>query len=178
MVSAAILDELFRCLLNSLSLQSVDIVWILLVIVMLQNSDQCDSCRHAKDGPYCVAECPGLKYPDSNNSCQPCHVNCKNGCSGPANTIGANACKSCDLIRFDEDNNIQHCMTPEDDCGDGYYKGFLPSNRKIKVNGKMVDEWDDYNLIASLVFTIYVAFVGGCFKRISHIVKVNFEILL
>lgn len=35
------------------------------------------------------------KYPDANNTCQPCHANCFEGCTGPGNKVGPGGCKSC-----------------------------------------------------------------------------------
>ena len=49
-------------------------------------------CKHVKDGPYCVAQCPQEKYPDENNVCQSCHKNCIGGCDGPENNIGKSHC--------------------------------------------------------------------------------------
>ncbi|XP_023671370.2 epidermal growth factor receptor isoform X1 [Paramormyrops kingsleyae] len=53
--------------------------------------DTCTACANFKDGPHCVHRCPhGVpgegdtfiwKYPDEYNECQPCHVNCTQGCS-------------------------------------------------------------------------------------------------
>ncbi|XP_042566103.1 epidermal growth factor receptor isoform X2 [Clupea harengus] len=55
--------------------------------------DRCVECLHLKDGPHCVHRCPHnmpgendlliWKYPDQTGECQPCHVNCTQGCSGP-----------------------------------------------------------------------------------------------
>ena len=53
----------------------------------LQGADECDSCKHAKDGPYCQSECPMGKYLNQNEkTCHPCHVNCLNNCTGPSST--------------------------------------------------------------------------------------------
>uniref|UniRef100_A0A3B3ZZ49 Receptor protein-tyrosine kinase n=1 Tax=Periophthalmus magnuspinnatus TaxID=409849 RepID=A0A3B3ZZ49_9GOBI len=55
-------------------------------------ADQCVSCANFQDGPHCVPSCPqGLmagegvifKYPNKGGSCEPCHSNCTQGCSGP-----------------------------------------------------------------------------------------------
>ncbi|XP_032814462.1 receptor tyrosine-protein kinase erbB-4-like isoform X3 [Petromyzon marinus] len=55
-------------------------------------SNSCVRCAHYKDGPHCVSACPVgaqgendeiiSKYPDKNNTCQPCHPNCSHGCIG------------------------------------------------------------------------------------------------
>ncbi|CAL8352882.1 unnamed protein product [Gadus morhua 'NCC'] len=55
-------------------------------------ADQCVACARNKDGPHCVSTCPkGLmgeggvifKYPDRQHKCEPCHLNCTQGCDGP-----------------------------------------------------------------------------------------------
>lgn len=56
-----------------------------------------------KDGPNCVEECPNdheegvYKYPDVNGTCQTCHANCIEGCSGPGNFIGVGGCSKCEV---------------------------------------------------------------------------------
>ena len=56
---------------------------------------KCVRCKHVRDGPYCVAQCPATKY-NSSGECLPCHENCVDGCSGPANTVGEGGCFSCE----------------------------------------------------------------------------------
>ncbi|KAJ8258974.1 hypothetical protein COCON_G00179860 [Conger conger] len=60
-------------------------------------ADECEACASLQDGPHCVPSCPdgvmgekGLifKYPNAKSRCEPCHVNCTQGCSGP----GIKAC--------------------------------------------------------------------------------------
>ncbi|XP_047438103.1 receptor tyrosine-protein kinase erbB-3-like [Mugil cephalus] len=55
-------------------------------------ADQCTSCATLQDGPHCVSSCPEgvmggegviFKYPNKQGSCEPCHVNCTQGCTGP-----------------------------------------------------------------------------------------------
>uniref|UniRef100_A0A6Q2ZE31 Receptor protein-tyrosine kinase n=1 Tax=Esox lucius TaxID=8010 RepID=A0A6Q2ZE31_ESOLU len=55
-------------------------------------ADECVVCASLKDGPHCVSSCPegvmgekGLifKYHNQQRSCEPCHLNCTQGCSGP-----------------------------------------------------------------------------------------------
>ncbi|XP_055364768.1 receptor tyrosine-protein kinase erbB-3-like [Betta splendens] len=55
-------------------------------------ADKCVACASLKDGPHCVSSCPeGLmgregfiyKYPNKQRHCEPCHMNCTKGCSGP-----------------------------------------------------------------------------------------------
>ncbi|MFT7801065.1 receptor tyrosine-protein kinase erbB-3-like isoform X2 [Arapaima gigas] len=54
--------------------------------------DACLACANFIDGPHCVSSCPegvmgerGLifKYPNDKKTCEPCHVNCTQGCTGP-----------------------------------------------------------------------------------------------
>ena len=68
--------------------------------------DQClGSCRHVKDGPYCVRQCPEAKY-NASGVCQPCHSNCLGGCSGPNNTVGEGGCVSCQVAMVDQDGRV------------------------------------------------------------------------
>ncbi|XP_038863853.1 receptor tyrosine-protein kinase erbB-3-like [Salvelinus namaycush] len=56
-------------------------------------SDECVMCSSLRDGPHCVFSCPSgvngengqfiYKYPNKDSYCEPCHVNCTQGCSGP-----------------------------------------------------------------------------------------------
>ncbi|XP_033482825.2 receptor tyrosine-protein kinase erbB-3a isoform X1 [Epinephelus lanceolatus] len=55
-------------------------------------ADQCVACASLQDGPHCVSSCPeGLmggeevifKYPNKQGRCEPCHINCTQGCYGP-----------------------------------------------------------------------------------------------
>ncbi|XP_073324589.1 receptor tyrosine-protein kinase erbB-3a [Pagrus major] len=55
-------------------------------------ADECVACASLQDGPHCVPSCPeGLmggeevifKYPNKHGSCEPCHINCTQGCYGP-----------------------------------------------------------------------------------------------
>ncbi|XP_036386465.1 receptor tyrosine-protein kinase erbB-3-like isoform X1 [Megalops cyprinoides] len=55
-------------------------------------ADACVACASLQDGPHCVSSCPegvmgekGLifKYPNTKKRCEPCHVNCTQGCLGP-----------------------------------------------------------------------------------------------
>ncbi|KAJ8358695.1 hypothetical protein SKAU_G00152200 [Synaphobranchus kaupii] len=55
-------------------------------------ADECVACASLQDGPHCVPSCPdgvmgekGLifKYPNAKSRCEPCHLNCTQGCSGP-----------------------------------------------------------------------------------------------
>ncbi|KAL2091511.1 hypothetical protein ACEWY4_013774 [Coilia grayii] len=54
---------------------------------------ECVVCASLKDGPHCVSTCPKgvmgknghviFKYPSTHRSCEPCHTNCTQGCTGP-----------------------------------------------------------------------------------------------
>uniref|UniRef100_A0A8C8HH31 Receptor protein-tyrosine kinase n=1 Tax=Oncorhynchus tshawytscha TaxID=74940 RepID=A0A8C8HH31_ONCTS len=55
-------------------------------------ANKCVVCASLRDGPHCVSSCPegvmgekGLifKYPNQQRRCEPCHLNCTQGCSGP-----------------------------------------------------------------------------------------------
>uniref|UniRef100_A0A672JQP2 Receptor protein-tyrosine kinase n=1 Tax=Salarias fasciatus TaxID=181472 RepID=A0A672JQP2_SALFA len=55
-------------------------------------ADQCVACARHQDGPHCVSSCPEgvmggegiiFKYPNKQGHCEPCHVNCTQGCTGP-----------------------------------------------------------------------------------------------
>ncbi|XP_054473898.1 receptor tyrosine-protein kinase erbB-3a [Anoplopoma fimbria] len=55
-------------------------------------ADQCVACASLQDGPHCVSLCPEgvmggeeviFKYPNKQGSCEPCHINCTQGCYGP-----------------------------------------------------------------------------------------------
>uniref|UniRef100_A0A4W6EI95 receptor protein-tyrosine kinase n=1 Tax=Lates calcarifer TaxID=8187 RepID=A0A4W6EI95_LATCA len=55
-------------------------------------ADQCVACASLQDGPHCVSSCPEgvmgeegviFKYPNKQGHCEPCHINCTQGCCGP-----------------------------------------------------------------------------------------------
>ncbi|KAM3877619.1 receptor tyrosine-protein kinase erbB-3-like [Diretmus argenteus] len=55
-------------------------------------ADECVVCASFKDGPHCVSSCPTgvmggegviFKYPNKQRRCEPCHINCTQGCLGP-----------------------------------------------------------------------------------------------
>uniref|UniRef100_A0A8D3CSA9 Receptor protein-tyrosine kinase n=1 Tax=Scophthalmus maximus TaxID=52904 RepID=A0A8D3CSA9_SCOMX len=57
-----------------------------------KGADECVACASLQDGPHCVSSCPEgvmggegviFKYPNKQGSCEPCHINCTNGCYGP-----------------------------------------------------------------------------------------------
>ncbi|XP_051932995.1 receptor tyrosine-protein kinase erbB-3a isoform X1 [Hippocampus zosterae] len=55
-------------------------------------ADECVACANRQDGPHCVSSCPEgvmggegviFKYPNKQGRCEPCHINCTQGCFGP-----------------------------------------------------------------------------------------------
>ncbi|XP_023279412.1 receptor tyrosine-protein kinase erbB-3 isoform X1 [Seriola lalandi dorsalis] len=55
-------------------------------------AEQCVACASHQDGPHCVSSCPEgvmggegiiFKYPNKQGHCEPCHINCTQGCDGP-----------------------------------------------------------------------------------------------
>ncbi|CAH1790477.1 unnamed protein product, partial [Owenia fusiformis] len=90
------------------------------------NSNNCKRCKNVKDGPYCKAECPTMKYPNASNHCMKCHENCLEGagCTGPNNTIGLGACNDCEISQAEDDNpnKIARCLAPDtENCAHGYF---------------------------------------------------------
>ncbi|KAM4740868.1 receptor tyrosine-protein kinase erbB-3a [Anableps anableps] len=56
-------------------------------------ADQCVACSSLQDGPHCVSSCPEgvmggegviFKYANKQGRCEPCHMNCTQGCTGPS----------------------------------------------------------------------------------------------
>ncbi|XP_035219957.1 epidermal growth factor receptor-like isoform X2 [Stegodyphus dumicola] len=85
----------------------------------------CTQCRNARDGPYCVSQCPLSKY-NENRECMPCHENCVNGCTGPRNTVGPGGCNSCDkaIVSAYDPNIVEQCLKPDEPCPDGFYQEY------------------------------------------------------
>ncbi|XP_061583594.1 receptor tyrosine-protein kinase erbB-3a isoform X2 [Cololabis saira] len=65
-------------------------------------ADECVACANVQDGPHCVSSCPegvmggeGVIYKYSNklSNCEPCHINCTQGCTGPGmgDCVGLNS---------------------------------------------------------------------------------------
>ena len=87
----------------------------------------CLACRHVRDGPYCVSECPSHKY-NNQGFCEECDKSCADGCTGPSNKLGEGGCSSCakavikstDPMAFD----VQ-CIGAEEQCHDGYYQEYV-----------------------------------------------------
>lgn len=87
-------------------------------------SDFCDACKHTKDGPFCVKECPDGKY-DFNGECKPCHKNCVGGCKGPLNTVGPSGCNACDKVILTGDFSVEKCLNANENCPAGYYLDWI-----------------------------------------------------
>lgn len=83
------------------------------------NAENCTKCKHARDGPFCVPECPSSKYND-NGVCKDCHENCVGGCEGPENNIGPNGCHSCDKAIMNG-HVPEGCLQKREPCPDGHY---------------------------------------------------------
>ncbi|XP_050044786.1 epidermal growth factor receptor isoform X5 [Dermacentor andersoni] len=86
----------------------------------------CSKCRHVRDGPYCVKECPESKYNQS-GFCMPCHENCVGGCTGPNNTVGPDACNSCEkaIVSAYDPNVVEQCLKADEACPDGFYHEYF-----------------------------------------------------
>ncbi|KAL2104276.1 hypothetical protein ACEWY4_001144 [Coilia grayii] len=71
---------------------------------------ECVVCSNLKDGPRCVSACPNgmmgengvtiFKYPNKLGHCEPCHLNCTQGCTGPNlwDCVGSNRGSNSSLI--------------------------------------------------------------------------------
>lgn len=97
----------------------------------------CSKCKHVRDGPYCVSECPETRFVSENGTCQPCHINCNNGCTGPANTVGEGGCNSCKKAIIGDEATVASCLNENEPCPDGYYNEWVgnvkPLEGKVKV---------------------------------------------
>ena len=82
---------------------------------------KCVKCKHVKDGPFCVTECPNTKYNNTFGECQDCHRNCVGGCKGPANNIGAMGCNSCDKAIINKELEVVQCLHESESCPEGYF---------------------------------------------------------
>ena len=89
-----------------------------------QDANQCDKCKVAKDGPFCVAQCPSSKYLDHSGHCTDCHNLCDDqGCSGPLPDQTENGCVSCKLPLLALPTSTQAtCLPEESDCPPEYYR--------------------------------------------------------
>ena len=86
----------------------------------------CSVCRHVRDGPFCVKECPVSKYNDK-SECKPCHENCVSGCTGPNNYLGRGGCNSCEkaIVSMYDPNVVEQCLKAEESCPSGYYHEYI-----------------------------------------------------
>ena len=111
-------------------------------------------CRNYKDGPYCVGQCPSVKYPDLNKECQPCAEFCSNGCTGPSDITGKGGCNTCEFGEIvDKVQLTARCINPEPAvCRDGYYKR---SAYKGPMKSKNVGQiFLSHNLLVNVGFNI------------------------
>lgn len=86
----------------------------------------CTQCRHVRDGPYCVNQCPLSKYND-HRDCKSCHENCIGGCTGPKNTLGRGGCNSCEkaIVSMYDPNVVEQCLKAEESCPAGFYHEYI-----------------------------------------------------
>lgn len=86
----------------------------------------CKKCKHIRDGPYCVRECPVSKYPED-GQCKPCHENCVSGCTGPLNRLGDGGCNSCEkaIVSMYDPNVVEECLKADESCPDGFYHEYI-----------------------------------------------------
>jgi len=115
---------------------------------VLQSEADCFRCKHVKDGPYCVSECPSSKYADNGSACQDCHENCGSfGCTGPENSVGVGACNACVIAEYNTSQVVTPCLPlefAESDCKPGYFKHrSLPANYG-PMDGQMVSDYCYY----------------------------------
>ena len=108
----------------------------LLLIFLGREADSCDACKHTKDGPFCVKECPDGKY-NANGECLPCHKNCIGGCKGPENTVSPTGCNSCEKVIIDANFNVDKCLPAKQDCPDGFYLDWV--SRQAASSNEMLD---------------------------------------
>lgn len=116
-------------------------------------SNQCSRCRNYKDGPYCVDECPDIKYTNELDTCMECHDKCtmERGCTGPNSFIGPGGCNFCEVVKLMEEtyteNNTRRLWgqcevkCPEDQYPDNFkpypnlptHDGDRPISERVKV---------------------------------------------
>ncbi|XP_057319876.1 epidermal growth factor receptor isoform X1 [Microplitis mediator] len=92
-------------------------------------AENCNKCKHTRDGPFCVKECPTSKYND-NGVCKPCHKNCVGGCEGPENNIGPNGCHSCEKAIMNNNSVPEGCLQKLDNCPEGYFYEWVSPQEK------------------------------------------------
>lgn len=95
------------------------------------NAEHCNSCKHVRDGPFCVPECPVSKYNDD-GKCRHCHDNCVGGCEGPENNIGPNGCHSCEKAIMNG-NMTQQCLQKKEPCPEGELLEYQFTDTSINI---------------------------------------------
>lgn len=118
------------------------------------NTDHCKKCKHARDGPFCVPECPASKYND-NGVCKSCHGNCVGGCEGPENNIGPNGCHSCDKAILN-DHVPEGCLQKKESCPDGRW----PSIYFISMRTSFLSSWNSSTLNCTLQIVTWFSRIG------------------
>lgn len=67
-------------------------------------------------------------------NCTACNSNCVGGCTGPENTIGVGACKSCAVVMITVNFTVTRCLPEDAICPRGYYsKRFIHTTRTSNV---------------------------------------------
>lgn len=113
--------------------------------------ESCHKCRNVsvvgvsnegKPITKCLAQCPFMFYPESNNVCMPCHSFCEEGCTGPSSIIGKGGCETCGFGKESivNGNKVTTCMdSNEESCPAEYYRSTIPLSEKDNpMSGKMV----------------------------------------
>lgn len=98
----------------------------------------CMKCKHVREGPYCVSECPLKTYQAPNGTCQPCHKNCELGCTGPGNTVGKGACNTCHKAIISVEAIVETCLQENEPCPDGYYNEWVGNVRTLEGKVKVL----------------------------------------
>lgn len=93
--------------------------------------EHCATCKHFRDGPFCVSQCPSTKF-EENGECKHCHPNCVDGCTGPRNTVGAGGCNSCEIVIMNDNATVKTCLHKNDSCPDGYFLEIIFSPQEQK----------------------------------------------
>ncbi|XP_065206948.1 epidermal growth factor receptor isoform X2 [Planococcus citri] len=102
-------------------------------------AENCKICKHVRNGNTCAVQCPLGKYNDA-GICRDCHSNCVDGCVGPENTVGANACVSCERAIING-NVVERCLRKDEECPVGYYQEYVgpQDNEALKtLSGKIL----------------------------------------
>ncbi|XP_071822381.1 epidermal growth factor receptor-like isoform X3 [Apostichopus japonicus] len=95
-------------------------------------------CKNVRDGPFCRAQCPASRYPDENNICQDCDLLCKDGCTGPENTLGTNGCNHCHQALVEIDGTVIRCYPEDDPCPDDFFSDRIPFSESNLLSETMI----------------------------------------